>query len=178
NGNGRAFRGNVFGGLKRIADSLGSDCGYMLTGGWARITGRGEIVKRLNCGLKLDIGLLVPRGGVSTAECYRLCDSLPRGGRTSGAAEGALASDDKLLLCKSLSNGLTSAAVRLNGEVGECIEELKEFDPLGVNMTGSGSGVYAVFENDQFLRYAQSRYRGKYEFIPTRTIAVREERDG
>lgn len=167
-----------FAALKGLADGLGSDCGYMLTGGWARISGRGEVVKRLNCGMKLDIGLLVPRGGVSTAQCYRLSDSLPAGARTSCAAENALVADDKPSLCKSLSNGLTAAAVRLNGDVGECIKELKEFDPLGVNMTGSGSGVYAVFENDQFLRYAQSRYRGKYEFIPTKTVTVREEKDG
>ncbi len=167
-----------FAALKRIADSLGSDCGYMLTGGWARISGRGEVVKRLDSGIKLDIGLLVPKNGVSTAQCYRLSDSLPRGGRTSGSAENALIGNDKALLCESLSNGLTAAAMQLNGEVGECISELKEFDPLGVNMTGSGSGVYAVFENDQFLRYAQSRYRGKYEFIPTKTVAVKEEKDG
>ena len=167
-----------FAALKRIADSLGSDCGYMLTGGWARISGRGEVVKRLDCDLKLDIGLLVPKSGVSTAQCYRLSDSLPRGERTSDGAENALTESDKALLCASLSNGLAAAAVKLNGDVGECLSELKEFDPLGVNMTGSGSGVYAVFENDQFLRYAQSRYRGKYEFIPTKTVAVREEKDG
>lgn len=167
-----------FAALKRIADSLGSDCGYMLTGGWARISGRGELVKRLDCNLKLDIGLLIPRGGVSTAECYRLCDGLPQGAHTSGGAEEAALNGDRRALCASLSNGLTAAAVQLNGGVGECLDELNAFDPLGVNMTGSGSGVYAVFENDQFLRYAGSRYRGKYEFIPTKTVAVKEEKDG
>ncbi len=168
-----------FAALKRVADSLGSDCGYMLKGGWARISGRGEVVKPVNCGLKLDIGLLVPRGGVSTAQCYRLCDSLPRAERRSGEAEEAAVRGDREALCGSLSNGLTEAAVRLDGDVGICLEELKAFDPLRVNMTGSGSGVYAVFENDQFLRYAQSRYRGKYTFIPTKTIlATKEDRDG
>lgn len=165
--------------LKEIADCLGSDCGYMLTGGWARLSGRGEAVKKLNCGLKLDIGLLVPKSGVSTAECYRVCDSLPRGALTSSAAESAAVAGDIDGLCKSLSNTLTQAAVRLNGDVESSIKELESFAPLGVNMTGSGSGVYAVFENDQFLRYAQSRYRGKYRFIPTKTVlAIKEEKDG
>ena len=168
-----------FGTVKSIADGLGSDCGYMLTGGWARISGRGEHVKRVDCDLKLDIGLLVPRGGVSTAECYRLSDSFPRGAFTSGAAEEAAVAGDKERLCQSLSNGLCAAAVRLNGDVGRCIEELENFAPLGVNMTGSGSGVYAVFENDQFLRYAQNRYRGEFRFIPTKTVLLsKEEKDG
>ena len=168
-----------FAAVKSIADSLGSDCGYMLKGGWARISGRGEVVKRLDSRLKLDIGLLVPKSGVSTAECYRACDRLPRGAFTSGQAEEAVLECDLGKLCKSLSNGLCAAAVSLNGDVGESIKELESFAPLGVNMTGSGSGVYAVFENDQFLRYAQSRYRGKYRFIPTKTVlAVKEERNG
>lgn len=165
--------------LKEIADRLGSDCGYMLSGGWARISGRGEVVKKLDSSLKLDIGLLVPKSGVSTAECYRLSDSLPRGENKSALAESAAVAGDLQGLCRSLSNGLYGAAAHLNGDVAECYRELSDFAPCGVNMTGSGSGVYAVFENDGFLRYAQSRYRGKHRFIPTKTVLFsKEERDG
>ncbi len=82
---------------------------------------------------------------------------------------------DAAALGKSLSNGLTAAAKRLNAGVGECISELEEFAPLGVNMTGSGSGVYALFENDQFARYAKSRYRGKNSFILTKTVIPTKE---
>lgn len=168
-----------FAAVKGIADGLGSDCGYMLQGGWARISGRGEVVKKLDCKLKLDIGLLVPKRGVSTAECYRLSDGLPRGGLYSDLAENAAVKGDLEGLCKSLSNGLYGAAAKLNGEVEGCFKELESFAPLGVNMTGSGSGVYAVFENDEFLRYAQSRYRGKHRFIPTKTVLLsKEEKDG
>lgn len=175
----KLYKVTDFAAIKEIADALGSDCGYMLTGGWARISGRGQIVKRLDSKLKLDVGLLVPKSGVSTAECYRLCDGFHRGAPSSGQAESAVVACDREGLCASLSNGLTAAAVQLNGDVGEAINELEDFAPLGVNMTGSGSGVYAVFENDMFLRYAQSRYRGKYRFIPTKTVlAVKEEKDG
>lgn len=159
-----------FAALKDIADALGSDCGYMLKGGWARISGRGESIVRLGSRLKLDIGLLVPESGVSTSECYRVCDGFPRGAPMSGQAEKAVIECDREALCASLSNGLTGAAAQLNGDVGTGLKELESFAPLGVNMTGSGSCVYAVFENDQFLRYAQSRYCGKYRFIPVKTV--------
>ena len=59
-------------GVKEIADSLGSDCGYMLYGGYARLFGRGEEVQLLDSDLSLDIGILVPSGGVSTAQCYKI----------------------------------------------------------------------------------------------------------
>lgn len=162
--------------LKQIADGLGSDCGYMLTGGFARLTGRGEIVGRLKSGVKLDIGLLLPKSGVSTAQCYSLCDSIGSNAEfTSDMAQRAVLAENREEIGKSLSNGLYAAAVRLNSDVEECCAQLKAFDPLGVNMTGSGSGVYAIFENDQFLRYAKSRYRGKHTFITTKTVVPTKE---
>lgn len=163
-------------GVKSIADGIGSDCGYMLTGGYARLTGRGETVERIDGGLKLDIGLLIPKGGVSTRACYALCDRLGYSDTgASGLARQAIISGDKQLLGSALCNALTKPAVYLNGGVGEAVEELKQFAPLGVNMTGSGSGVYALFENDQFLSYASSRYRGKFAFIATKTVTPFKE---
>lgn len=161
---------------KEVADKIGSDCGYMLYGGYARLSGRGERVKLLESDLKLDIGLIIPKTGVSTAECYRLYDS--SGGNslhsTAEAAE-ALINNDFNNLCKSLNNHLMPAAMRLNGDIAGAIKALKGFDPPAVNMTGSGSGVYALFENDQFAQYAKSRMRGAHEFILTKTVKPERE---
>ena len=157
--------------LKAVADSVGSDCGYMLKGGFARISGRGERVERIDSNLKLNLGLLLPKQGVNTSACYKLYDGLATGNpATTEGAVRALRLGDKAALGKSLANALTQPAVALNGEISGCISELEAFDPLGVSMTGSGSGVFALFENDQFLSYAQSRYRGKARFIMTKTV--------
>ena len=56
--------------IKALADRFGSDTGYLLTGGFARLTGRGERVERLNFCEKLHILALVPREGVSTPQCF------------------------------------------------------------------------------------------------------------
>ncbi|MGN1104808.1 MAG: 4-(cytidine 5'-diphospho)-2-C-methyl-D-erythritol kinase [Candidatus Coproplasma sp.] len=161
--------------IKAIADSLGSDCGYMLTGGFARISGRGEIVKPVDGNLKLDLVLLVPEGGVSTVQCYALSDSQLKGPAMSSACENALLQGDLNGVANSLGNGLYSAAKLLNSGIEEAVAQLEEFAPLGVNMTGSGSGVYAIMENDQFTRYFQSRYRGKYRLILTKTVIPKVE---
>lgn len=180
----RAMR-NLFGlddeeGLKALADGLGSDCAYMLYGGYARLTGRGEQVEFIPSGMPLDIAIVLPSGGVSTAECYKKYDSLPAGGRGfTSAACAAIEAGDKAELGKNLYNGLFGAACALNGGVGAAYGELESFGPYGVTMTGSGSAVFALFENDSFARYAQSRYRGKNTFILTKTkLPRREDKNG
>lgn len=161
--------------IKAIADGVGSDCGYMLYGGYARLKGRGERTELIESNLKLDLLLLIPQGGVSTAECYAQYDRINCRRRNScNEAYEALLKGDKAALGKSLDNALLPAAYSLNGGVGEAVESLKAFDPLGVNMTGSGSCVYALFENEELCRYAESRYKGKFlkirvkSFLPDR----------
>lgn len=166
--------------IKGIADSLGSDTGYMLTGGYARITGRGEIVNPLESGLKLNLLLLVPKTSVSTPEGYRAYDKINcRRPHTSDGAAQAVLSGNLQALGKSLSNALMPAAAHLNSDVILAAEQLCNLAPLGVTMTGSGSCVYALFENDQFCAYAHSRYRGNFTAIIAKTyLPVREKNNG
>lgn len=161
---------------KEVADKIGSDCGYMLYGGYAKLSGRGERVKLLESDLKLDIGLIIPDTGVSTAECYKLYDSSGvETLRCTEEAVKALQSNDFNRLCSTLNNHLLPASMRLNGDIAGAIKILRGFDPPAVNMTGSGSGVYALFENDQFAQYTKSRIRGTHEFILTKTVKPERE---
>ena len=156
--------------LKSLADSLGSDTGYMLTGGYARLAGRGENVTPIDAKTRLNFLLLKPQGGVSTAECYRLYDDIPQSLPSAEKAIDALICGDKATLGKCLNNALYAPAIRLNADVQRAYEELSDFSPLGVNMTGSGSAVFALFENAEFCAWAKSRYRGKFNCIQLKTI--------
>ncbi len=169
--------------IKALADTLGSDTGYMTYGGFARISGRGEKVERLDVPKKrtLDLVLLLPKTGVSTRDAYRLSDlyeGSKNPNRTDEAIQ-ALVDGDIAGLGACMYNDLLRAAVYLNPDVGQAVKELEGFAPLGVNMTGSGSAVFAVFENDMFCEWAVSRYRGRYSCVRTKTIpgkpAEREE---
>ena len=156
--------------LKELADSLGSDTGYMLTGGFARLNGRGEKVELLDIKEKLNLLALIPNKGVSTAECYSLYDKLPSPSEATEKAVTALKTGNLPALGKSLSNALYMPAAGICESVKRAYEELEEFDPLGVTMTGSGSAVIALFENAEFAAYAKSRYRGKFKAIQLKTI--------
>ncbi|MDE6273581.1 MAG: hypothetical protein K2L87_00845, partial [Clostridiales bacterium] len=50
-------------------------------------------------------------------------------------------------------------------------KEADSFWPLGACMTGSGSGVFAIFEADELVSWAKSRYRGKHRVICTKTCS-------
>lgn len=156
--------------LKTLADSLGSDTGYMLSGGYAVLGGRGTEIKPVSAGTKLNFLALVPRTPVSTAECYALWDKLSVNLQPSESAVNALERGDLPALGKLLSNALYAPAAKLNPDVKKAHDELSEFSPLGVNMTGSGSAVYALFENAEFCAWAKSRYRGKFECIQLKTV--------
>lgn len=148
--------------LKALCDELGSDAGYMFTGGFARIGGRGEKVRALSCAAKLYFLLLMPGEGVSTAKCYARYDLAPVSFARTEEAVRALLSGDIRALGKALGNDLYPAASALNPQVAMAVEELSAFSPLGVSMTGSGSGVFALFETPEMCAWAKSRYRGKF----------------
>ena len=147
--------------LKQLADETGSDTGYLLEGGFARMQGRGEQVTQFPSCPRLFFLVLVPPHGVSTTECYRLYDTLPQNqdictqqvldhllqGRT---AEGAAC----------MRNALFPAARTLNSAVAGAAQALASFSPLGCSMTGSGSAVFALFETRELCDWARSRYRG------------------
>lgn len=147
--------------LKELAARTGSDTPYMLEGGWARLFGRGDVVKRIDSRLKLYALLLAPEKKVSTAECFQRFDAVGGFGGNSDGAERAAIACDKKALSTELSNSLLPAAVSLSESVAACVAELKELNPLAVNMTGSGSGVYALFENKKFCARALSRFKGE-----------------
>ena len=159
-----------FEGVAKLADENGSDTRYMLTGGYARLKGRGERGFHIDSKLKLNFLLIAPAEGVSTAECYKTFDKIGVFGGDGGKAEAALKAGDIRALAGSLCNALTIPAKMLSGSVSKAFEDLAAFDPLAVNMTGSGSGVYALFETPEFAAYAKSRYKGKFKVYSLKTI--------
>ena len=156
------------GALKSVADTLGSDTGYLLYGGFARLQGRGERVEPLKDGPQLHMLLLIPREGVETPECYQKFDEIGSScpPRTPLALE-ALQSGNFEWAVKSFGNHLTEAAVSLNPAVGEALTQLKMLSPLCAVMSGSGSACYALFETRELAEWAKSRYRGKCRAIVT-----------
>ncbi len=129
--------------LKQLADEHGSDTGYLLTGGLARLTGRGERILPLAfCKMYF---VILPTLPVSTGECFALYDRLgcPAGTRT-GSAAALIAAGDLAGAAQYFGNDLTAAACEL-APVAEAEARLSACSPLGMGMTGSGGAVFGLF---------------------------------
>lgn len=165
-------------GIRALANASGSDTGYMLDGGYAVLTGRGDEVRPVQADISLPILLFLPETPVHTPDCYRAYDLLPHTNPYAASiAEHALESGNIPLLGENLYNALYPAASSLNGDVQIALEEAKSFSPSGAAMTGSGSGVFALFETRELCAWAQSRYKGKCRTILTRTIVPKAAKE-
>ncbi len=160
--------------LKEIADGIGSDTGYMLNGGYARLQGRGEKVEQLDLDVKLYALLLCPYSSVSAGGCYAAYDTQPK----TLEYRGCPTEDCIRALCEGkvqeggmyLTNDLFRASCSLNEEVYTAYRELESFSPIATCMTGSGSGVFALFETRELCEWAKSRYKGKFRAYVIETI--------
>lgn len=163
-------------GEKELADALGSDTGYMLRGGFARITGRGTQVWRLDRRDTLWFLLLLPKTPVSTAAAYAEYDRAPDGRRSdTEACIGAFLQGRKEEMASHFYNALYAGASRLNPSVARAVEEISRFSPLGYGMTGSGSGVFALFPSRELCEWAKSRYTGECRAVVVRTVVPEEK---
>lgn len=160
--------------LKELADSLGSDTGFMLTGGFARMQGRGEKVTPLNVDTTLNMLLLCPTSSVSAGACYRAYDEgatiCQNRAPITEQAIAALTQKTQNDVGRYVMNDLFGPAASLNDDVKTAYEELLSFSPLGVVMTGSGSCVVGLFETRELCQWAQSRYKGKFKAIVAKSV--------
>lgn len=174
----RLYKITDFARLKAIADGLGSDTGYMLRGGLARMRGRGDEVEFFSDSPEMHFLLLCPKSDVSAAECYAAYDDLSqanRAGRTERCLEAyrGMGVEEAARL---FGNDLYESARSLNPDVAEAVTILKSFSPLGASMTGSGSAAFALFETRELCEWAKSRYKGKFRAYPADAVYPAEKK--
>lgn len=159
--------------LSAIAASVGSDVPFMLTGGYALVTGRGEKIKRINskCELKL---LLAWRGSVSTKECFMAFDN---------SGESGIAADNAALI-KALElgraddaadffgNALEKGATMLEPNVRLVLDIMRE-NGLKAAMTGSGACVFGTGDDADMQKAADMLTSAGVE-----TVFVKTEKCG
>ena len=147
--------------VKPLADKLGSDCGYMLVGGTARISGRGEKVKRIKRDLDGYVIIAYCEKGVSTKECYALFDKLVGEflNANNDEVEQAIEEGDFNGLVKNISNGLSLPAENLCSDIQKNLEIIKALSPSACSVTGSGSCIFILYETKELCLWAADKLK-------------------
>lgn len=133
--------------IKTIADGLGSDSGYMIDGGWAVISDRGNVVNPVKIDSKLYLLLITEQTPISARECYRRFDKAGiYSPECTYGAVNALKSGDVDKFFSVIKNDLFAPAKEIVPKVSENLSALMLAGAPKALMTGSGSVVYGIFK--------------------------------
>ncbi len=160
--------------LIRLGAELGSDVSFFFAAPAAWCTGRGEQVEPLRLGRALDLVLITPPAGLSTAEVFRGV-TVPSTPRSGAAVRQAAAAGDINELGRQLHNRLQPAAEQLCPAVTGLIARLAgSVGPAGQLMTGSGSTVFALCRcAGEALSLARALHLARDELCGARVFVVR-----
>ena len=132
--------------LEGLAAGVGSDVAFLLHGGSALGTGRGEAISPVLGTGDYHWVLAVADAGMSTPKVYAELDRMRDGGPVprSGEADGVLAAlraGDVPALGTVLANDLQAAALRLRPQLRQVLDAGRELGAAGVIVSGSGPTV-------------------------------------
>lgn len=140
-----------------IACTLGSDVPFMLEKyNCALATGTGTNLSELPMMPCCYCVIATPDVGLSTPEIYRLFDEkknvIPK--VKNNAMIAALEQEDFVRICDNISNQFEPICVHELPEIGKIKRKLLKCDAYAAQMTGSGSAVFGIFDNEKSAKTA------------------------
>ena len=134
--------------LLPLANSLGSDSGYLLSGGYAVLIGRGEKIVKKDISQKLHLLIITDSEAVSSRASYKAFDKLEKTFKPCTAcAEKALKEGNFEKFFSVIKNDLYFASCTLNENITANLINLKRAGAPAQVMTGSGSAVVGIFKD-------------------------------
>ena len=134
--------------MGELADKLGSDVRYMLNGGYAVMSGRGQITEAQFISKTLYLVMIKEDKEISSRACYKKYDSL---GKTykpcTNTAVKALLGGDFVKYSQVAKNDLYASAKTFVEDLEINVKNLKKAGAPVAVMTGSGSVVFGAFDN-------------------------------
>ena len=159
--------------LAEIGAQVGSDVPALVLGGPVIMEGRGEKVTPLSTSTsRLNLVLVNPGVHSSTKEVYAACTARALDGEDATAKMvAALRTGDLSRIAAALMNDLQPPAVRQHSEIADALDSLKTSGVIGAMMSGSGSSVFGLVENESEARRISSEMTARsYKAWPVRTL--------
>ena len=141
-------------GMEKIGAELGSDVPFAITGGIAIGRGRGEQLTPVLARGSYNWVLAMSSQGLSTPAVYGECDRLRTGldiarPQVGEAMLQALRAGDAIMVGRSLSNDLQSAACSLRPALRLVLDVGIDYGALGAIVSGSGPTVAFLVQDEE-----------------------------
>ncbi len=133
--------------LSNLAARLGSDVPFFLGGPLALCTGRGEKIEKITKEFRFSAILALPNINVCTKRVYENCQHEPAVYKTLNARINHYIQKNRIdLIARLCANMLFESCLQLHRELAELKLRIEDMGAGPVNLTGSGSTLYVLFE--------------------------------
>ena len=154
--------------LREVGARIGADVPFCILGGTALGEGVGEILRPLPEPPDHRLVLAKPQRSANTGEIYRAYDAAKiESGRSVEPVVCALRSRSVQALAAAVGNDLASITRGFLPEVGALEQTLVASGALGASMSGSGTAVYGIFDDEAAAETAKDTvdtpFAGVYE---------------
>ena len=150
--------------LARLAQTLGADVPFFITGGFARVGGFGEVIAPLPPLPQIALVIIQPCKPQSTLDVFLLYDSLNTVSHpATDAAQNALLQADFNAFSAAAGNVLQQALEPCSPQITEAVAALDACGAVYAAMTGSGSAVFGAFPNASVASAAHRMLRKRWK---------------
>ena len=156
--------------LVALSTGLGADIPFFLTNKPARCTGIGEKVEFINVKNDYYVLLVKPEAGCSTQGVYQVSDKMELPMGDVEKVKEALEKGDDDLLAQSIFNALEQPAISLVPEIQIIKDKLKLAGLKIVQMTGSGSCVFALSTDKHLIHSVARQLENQYLVEVTKVL--------
>lgn len=150
--------------IEPLAKKLGSDVVYMMQGGFAVISGKGDDVEKINVQKSLHIALICGENCVTAGQVYKEYDKLNETfEETTEKCTLYLKAGDIENLCLTANNALYRPSVTFCPEMAKAKTSLEEVGAYKSLMTGSGNTVFGIFPDEKSAKSAVKKLKKTYK---------------
>lgn len=156
--------------LLEIAKEIGADVPYFIKNEAAHVEGIGEKITSIKIKNAYSVLLVKPFLGCSTKEIFKRHAMKKNQSANIPLLIDGLETGNFEKIVQGSGNDLTSAASSLLGDIGRIIDKLHDFGLSCVNMSGSGSTIYALSEDRGVLEKAKDYFKQKGYYVKITSI--------
>ena len=151
--------------LTKISAKLGADVPYCISGGTCRAEGIGEILTSLKPLGKVWAVVVKPCISISTPWAYSSLNHEIMPHPDTAKAVNLLNEGKRKELYAIMGNSFEQSVFQKYPEIQSIKEKLTELGADGALMSGSGSTVFGLFENEPDAKKAYDYFKDKYKEV-------------